>query len=92
MRTIPIRDNTASSKSLSAHSSRAHRRFTDEVLSNEMADILRAKSPAARLALALNSWTFIRDLIRRTAAHQHPDWSEAELERHVAQRMSHGAI
>jgi hypothetical protein len=67
------------------------RTFTDEILSDQMAHILRAKTPAERLAIALSSWTFIRDLVRRTAAHQHPEWSEAELERHVAMRMSHGA-
>ena len=66
------------------------RRFTDEVLSDEMAEILRAKTPAERLRMALQSWTFLRDLIRRTAAQQHPDWTEQELDRHVAQRMSSG--
>jgi len=64
--------------------------FTDEVLSEPMAAILRAKTPAERLAMALRSWTFIRNMIRRTAAHQHPEWSDGEVERHVAQRMSHG--
>jgi hypothetical protein len=68
------------------------RAFTDEVLSDPLAAILRTKTPAERLAMALRSWRFIRDLIRRTAAHQHPEWSEAELDRHVARRMSHGAI
>ena len=70
----------------------SHRRtFTDEVLSDSLAAILRTKTPAERLAMALGSWRFLRDLIRRTAAQQHPEWSEAELDRHVARRMSHGA-
>ena len=41
------------------------RQFTDEVLSEAMAEILRAKTPAERLSMALRSWTFLRDLIRR---------------------------
>lgn len=66
------------------------RKFTDEVVSDAMAAILRTKTPGERLAMALQSWTFLRDLIRRTAAHQHPEWSAEELDRHVAQRMSRG--
>jgi hypothetical protein len=67
------------------------RAFTDEVLSAPMAAILRTKTPAERLAMALTSWTFLRDLIRRTAALQHPEWSQTELDRHVAGRMLRGA-
>ena len=62
----------------------------DEVLSEEMATILRAKTPTERLGMALQSWTFLRDLIRRTAAHQHPEWTQEQLDRHVAERMSCG--
>ena len=67
------------------------RTFTDEVLGEPMAAILRTKTPTERLAMALKSWTFLRDLIRRTAAVQHPEWSQAELDRHVAERMLRGA-
>ncbi len=66
------------------------RTFTDEILCEPMAAILRTKTPAERLAMALKSWTFLRDLIRRTAAMQHPEWSQAELDRHVAGRMMGG--
>jgi hypothetical protein len=66
------------------------RTFTDEILGDEQAAILRSKSPAQRLQMALASWSFIRDLVRGTARVQHPDWSPAELDAHVAQRMSHG--
>jgi hypothetical protein len=66
--------------------------LTDDLLSDQMAAILRTRTPTERLAMALRSWSFIRDLIRRTAAHQHPEWSATELSRHVAQRMSHGAV
>jgi len=69
----------------------SRRAFTDEVLSEPMAAILRCKTPTERLAMALKSWTFLRDLIRRTAAVQHPEWSQAELDRHVAARMLDGA-
>lgn len=71
--------------------SAAQRRFTDEVLSDEMAAILRAKSPAERLAIANGMWRSARQLIEHTARAKHPEWSDAELRAHVAHRMSHGA-
>jgi hypothetical protein len=76
---------------INASKGNRRRAFTDEVLGEPMAAILRTKTPAERLAMALQSWTFLRDLIRRTAALQHPEWSQAELDRHVAGRMLHGA-
>ena len=68
------------------------RRFTDEILSDEMAAILRTKTPAQRLAIAFGMWQFARQMIERTARAEHPEWTEAELRRHVAWRMSHGAV
>jgi len=68
------------------------RTFTDEVLSDEMAEILRAKTPAERLAIAFDMWSFAQQLIRRTARAMHPEWTDEELDRHVASRMSHGAV
>lgn len=65
--------------------------FADELLSDDMAAVLRSKSPAERLAISFRMWRFARDLIERTARAEHPEWSEPELQRHVAGRMSHGA-
>jgi hypothetical protein len=67
------------------------RRFADEVVSDEMAAVLRAKSPAERLAIGFGMWRFARQLIERSARAQHPEWTESQLQQHVAQRMSHGA-
>lgn len=68
------------------------RRFTDEVVSDRMAEALRAMTPAQRLEVAFGMWRFARDLIRRTAAREHPDWTPAQLDRYVATRMSHGLV
>jgi hypothetical protein len=68
------------------------RAFTDEVLSDEMAAILRAKTPAERLQIAFSMWDFAQQMIRRMARADHPEWTEAELTRYVAHRMSHGAV
>ncbi len=69
----------------------AARTFTDEVLDDRMAEILRRKTPAERLAIAFGMWRFARDTIRRNVALRNPEWSEAEVAREVARRMSHGA-
>jgi hypothetical protein len=70
----------------------ARRTFTDEVLDDQMAAILRTKTPAERLAMAFEMWSFARQLMRRTTAHLHPDWTDEEIDRHVARRMSHGEV
>ncbi len=73
-------------------STTTQRTFTDEVLSDAMAAILRAKTPAERLAISFGMWAFARQLIQRTSRASHPEWTDAELDRHVARRMSHGAV
>ena len=67
------------------------RRFTDEVLSDEMAAILRAKSPSERLRIAFGMYRSARRLIELNARRANPEWFEVELCRHVARRMSHGS-
>jgi hypothetical protein len=73
-------------------STTTQRTFKDEILSDSMAVILRARTPAERLAIAFRMWAFARQLVRRTAQAEHPEWGDATLERHVAQRMSHGTV
>lgn len=68
------------------------RTFTDEVLDDQMAAILRAKTPAERLAIVDRMWTSARRMIRANLARQHPDWSAELLDRETARRMSRGAF
>jgi hypothetical protein len=68
------------------------RTFTDEVLDDRVAEILRGKTPAERLAMTFRLWSFVRDMVRRVIAHEHPEWSEAEVARETARRMSQGAV
>jgi hypothetical protein len=68
------------------------RAFRDEILDDAMAAILRSKTPTERLAIAFRLWKFARKLMRETLRHEHPDWDEATLRHHIAQRMPHGAV
>lgn len=68
-----------------------NRRFTDEIVSDQMADILRAKTPAQRLKIISDLWVFARNLIYNASRQEHPDWSEEELQKYVAKRIAHDA-
>lgn len=63
-----------------------------EVVSDEMAEILRAKSPMQRLAIANNIYHFVRRLLLNSLTQQHPEWNERELTMEVARRISHGSV
>ena len=68
------------------------RRFTDEVLSDEMAAILRSKTPAERLAIPFGMWRSAWQMIYHSSKQLHPEWSDEEVKRHTIRRMSHGAV
>jgi hypothetical protein len=63
-----------------------------EILDDAMAEVLRRKTPAERLAIANGMWKFARDMLRANLAREHPDWTVDELNRMVARRLSHGAV
>jgi hypothetical protein len=63
-----------------------------EVIDDAMAEILRQKTPAERLAIADGMWRFAREMIRATIAKENPDWTTEQVNRMVARRLSHGAV
>jgi hypothetical protein len=63
-----------------------------EVVDDEMAAILRGKTGAERLAIASAMYTSARRMLLSHLAAEHPDWSEEEVQREAARRLSHGAI
>ena len=62
------------------------------MLDEAMVDVLRTKTPAERLAIANGMWRSARRMIEAMLRREHPDWSAEEIQRAVAQRMSHGAV
>jgi hypothetical protein len=62
-----------------------------EVVDDQMAEVLRQKSPVERLAIAHGLWRTARNMLQNVLRSQHPDWSDAEVDREVARRLSHGA-
>jgi hypothetical protein len=63
-----------------------------EVLDDDMAAILRLKTPAERLAIAHGMWRFARRMIVTNLRAEHPDWDQAAVDREAARRLSHGAV
>jgi hypothetical protein len=63
-----------------------------EVVDDEMAAVLRTKTGAERLAIASAMYTSARRMLLSHLAAEHPDWSEEEVQREAARRLSHGAV
>ena len=63
-----------------------------EMLDEAMVDVLRTKTPAERLAISNGMWRSARRMIEAMLRREHPDWSAEDLQRAVAQRMSHGTV
>jgi hypothetical protein len=63
-----------------------------EVVDDQMAEVLKGKTPAERLRIGFNMWISVRKMLLSHIAHSHPDWSRQEVEREVARRLLHGAI
>jgi hypothetical protein len=57
-----------------------------------IAAILRTKTERERLKIAWGMWRSARSMLQNLFRSEHPDWSESELNREVARRLSHGAV
>jgi hypothetical protein len=62
-----------------------------EVVDDEMAEVLRAKTPAERLAIGFGLWRSARVMLSAMLRSQHPDWTGERVEREVSARLSHGS-
>lgn len=67
-------------------------RNRDGVVSPEMARVLRQKTPAERLQIAFGMIDSARAMLRSVLQQKHPDWSDQEIQREVARRISHGRV
>lgn len=63
-----------------------------EVMDEEMARILRAKTGSERLRIASSMFASVRRMLVSHLTAQHPDWNRDEIRREAARRLSHGAI
>jgi len=63
-----------------------------EVLDDAMAEVLRRKESWERLAIGFALWHDARKVLDSHLRTSHPDWTEDQVRKEVARRLSHGAI
>lgn len=61
-----------------------------EVVDQAMADMMRLKSPAEKVAMVSAAHRTAKKLMAAGIRHSHPDWSEAEIQAEVCRRLLHG--
>jgi hypothetical protein len=63
-----------------------------EVVDDEMAEVLRHKSPAERVGIGFAIWTSAHNMLTVHIGKTHPEWDKERIEKEVARRLSHGSI
>ena len=63
-----------------------------ELLDDDMAEILRHKTEAERLRIAAAMYRSARTIIRGAIRTEHPDWDVEQVNREIANRISHGLV
>lgn len=65
---------------------------TIEVLDDEMAEVLRAKTGAERLRIASDMFASARKMIINSLRSQHADWNEQQVNAEASRRLLHGEV
>jgi hypothetical protein len=63
-----------------------------EVIDDEMARVIRAKTGAERLRIASDMYSSVRRMLLSHLRSEHPDWAEDRIVKEAARRLSHGAV
>ena len=59
-----------------------------EVVDDDVAAILRTKTPGERMMIVAEAWEFAEIWIRAAVRHQNPAWSDEQVEAEVCRRMA----
>jgi len=63
-----------------------------EVIDDDLARVLRAKTGAERLRIAFSMFASARRMLINHLTAQHPEWDQDEVRHEAARRLSHGAV
>ncbi len=63
-----------------------------EIVSDEMAAVLRQKTGAERLEIASRMFGSARRMLVNYLGVEHPDWDEDRVHKEASRRLSHGAV
>ena len=70
----------------------ARRPVQIEVLTEDIAAVLREKTGAERLAIADGLFRQARQMLLHHLRARHPDWDDQQIAHEAARRLSHGAV
>lgn len=62
--------------------------LTDEL----MISVYKEKTPSQRLKIAFGLWKLARTLLFNSLKSINPDWTDQQIQKEVARRLSHGAV
>ncbi len=62
-----------------------------EMIDDEMARIIRAKTGAERLRIASGMYASARQMLLSYLRAEHADWDEKRIQQEAVRRLSHGA-
>ncbi|MEX0614058.1 MAG: hypothetical protein WD738_17555 [Pirellulales bacterium] len=71
--------------------SRSNESRTIETVDDDLAEVLRRKTPTERIQMAADANDMARLLAAAGIRHCHPDWPEDQIQREVARRMLNAA-
>lgn len=63
-----------------------------EIIDDQMAEILRKKTPQERIDIAFKMWDSARKMLINYFHTTHPDWDDDKIKKKTAERLSHGSI
>jgi hypothetical protein len=63
-----------------------------EVMDAALAEVYRIKSIGERLRIANQMYLFARRMIGAQLAADHPEWTDDQLKRETARRISNGSV
>jgi len=61
-----------------------------EVVEDAMAEVLRRKTPAERIAIGFSLWRSANLILTAHLSTSHPDWDSDRVQREVVRRLSYG--
>lgn len=61
-----------------------------EMIDDQMAEILRAKSPSEKVAMISAAHSTARVLVQAGIRYQHPEWDDLRVHTEIAKRVSGG--
>jgi len=63
-----------------------------EVVDDEVAEVLRRKTPAERIKIGFDMWISARKMLIAHLTRSHPDWKTEKVHKEVARRLSRGSV